>query len=396
VIDARSRCSASQGIVEASLASAGALPAELYAEVRKRWRRAQGGLTLEGQVRAQREGQGRQEGLRRGRSPTTSRRSRPRSSDRCRDARGGGPDARRSSRPQALRRPRLDEIRPSPSRSAPAAHPRLGALHARRDPGAGLGHPRHLRDAQIIEEYEGESRAEVPAPLQLPAVLRRRGEVPALPRPARDRPRRAGAPGADAVLPHEDEFPYTIRVVSDILESNGSSSMATVCGGSLALFDAGVPMLVAGRGRGDGPDQEGDAFAVLTDIAGQEDHYGDMDFKVAGTREGITALQMDIKITGVTARSWRRRSTRRGRPAPHPRQMEKVLPRPRPRSRLRAAPPHDPGPEGEDPRRHRPRRQDDPRAIVEETGCEIDVETTAPSRSSPRPTSVGGSAPSRR
>ena len=102
------------------------------------------------------------------------------------------------------------------------------------------------------------------------------------------------------VLPHEEEFPYTIRVVSDILESNGSSSMATVCGGSLALFDAGVPMLAPVAGVAMGLVKKDDRFAVLSDIAGQEDHYGDMDFKVAGTREGVTALQMDIKLTGVT------------------------------------------------------------------------------------------------
>ncbi len=104
-----------------------------------------------------------------------------------------------------------------------------------------------------------------------------------------------------AVLPAEDLFPYTIRVVSDILESNGSSSMATVCGGILALEDAGVPITTPIAGIAMGLIKEGDEFCVLTDIAGFEDHYGDMDFKVAGSAEGITALQMDIKITGVDA-----------------------------------------------------------------------------------------------
>src|SRR5216117_2085108 len=103
------------------------------------------------------------------------------------------------------------------------------------------------------------------------------------------------------MLPDEEAFPYTIRVVSDILESNGSSSMATVCGGTLALMDAGVPIKAPVAGVAMGLVKEGDNYAVLTDIAGAEDHYGDMDFKVAGTREGITALQMDIKIPGVTA-----------------------------------------------------------------------------------------------
>ena len=94
--------------------------------------------------------------------------------------------------------------------------------------------------------------------------------------------------------------PTPIRLVSDILESNGSSSMASVCGGSLALFDCGVPVTSAVAGVAMGLLKQGDDFVVLTDIAGEEDHYGDMDFKVAGTRDGINALQMDIKITGVT------------------------------------------------------------------------------------------------
>jgi polyribonucleotide nucleotidyltransferase len=103
------------------------------------------------------------------------------------------------------------------------------------------------------------------------------------------------------LLPGEEDFPYTIRLVSDILESNGSSSMASVCGGSLALFDAGVPLAkpVAGIAMGLVMGEDGE-YAILTDIAGAEDHHGDMDFKVAGTTDGITALQMDIKISGVT------------------------------------------------------------------------------------------------
>ena len=104
-----------------------------------------------------------------------------------------------------------------------------------------------------------------------------------------------------AMLPAAEDWPYTMRVVSDILESNGSSSMASVCGASLALMDAGVPMQRPVAGIAMGLVMEGQEYAVLTDIAGAEDHYGDMDFKVAGTAEGITALQMDIKIPGVTA-----------------------------------------------------------------------------------------------
>jgi polyribonucleotide nucleotidyltransferase len=105
----------------------------------------------------------------------------------------------------------------------------------------------------------------------------------------------------EAVLPDDSVFPYTIRIVSDITESNGSSSMASVCGGALALMDAGVPLKSSVAGVAMGLVMEGNKYAILTDIAGAEDHYGDMDFKVAGTHDGITALQMDIKITGVNA-----------------------------------------------------------------------------------------------
>ena len=130
------------------------------------------------------------------------------------------------------------------------------------------------------------------------------GEV----RPIRGTSRREVGHGAlaeralQAVLPPYDQFPYTIRIVSDILESNGSSSMATVSGGSLALFDAGVPVKGACAGIAMGLIKEGDRVAVLTDILGTEDHLGDMDFKVAGTREGVTSIQMDIKIDGLDFR----------------------------------------------------------------------------------------------
>ena len=102
------------------------------------------------------------------------------------------------------------------------------------------------------------------------------------------------------VVPKHDDFPYTIRIVSDITESNGSSSMATVCGGSMAMMDAGIPVKAPVAGIAMGLIKEGDDVAILSDILGDEDHLGDMDFKVAGTAEGVTALQMDIKITGVT------------------------------------------------------------------------------------------------
>ncbi|HEV2800628.1 MAG TPA: polyribonucleotide nucleotidyltransferase [Pyrinomonadaceae bacterium] len=105
----------------------------------------------------------------------------------------------------------------------------------------------------------------------------------------------------EPVLPQESEFPYSLRIVSDITESNGSSSMASVCGGSLSMMDAGVPIKSPVAGVAMGLVMEGNKYAILSDIAGAEDHYGDMDFKVAGTRDGITALQMDIKIGGINA-----------------------------------------------------------------------------------------------
>ncbi len=156
------------------------------------------------------------------------------------------------------------------------------------------------RDAQIIEEYEGESRQNFLLHYSFPPFSV--GEVRFLRGPSRREighgvlARRALAP----LIPSVEDFPYTLRVVSEIMESNGSSSMATVCGGSLSLFDAGVPMLAPVAGVAMGLIKGDDNFAVLSDIAGQEDHSGDMDFKVAGSRDGITALQMDIKIKGVT------------------------------------------------------------------------------------------------
>src|ERR1700757_3040470 len=119
----------------------------------------------------------------------------------------------------------------------------------------------------------------------------------------------------EAVLPAEDDSPYAIRIVSDILESNGSSSMATVCGARLALMDAGIPLNAGPACGGIALAQGGDEYTILTDMGGAEDHYGDMDFKVAGTREGITALQMDIKISGITGQIMREalEQARRGR-----------------------------------------------------------------------------------
>ncbi len=154
-------------------------------------------------------------------------------------------------------------------------------------------------DAQIIEEYEGESEHTFLLHYNFPPFSV--GEAKFMRGPSRrdighgNLARRSLSP----VLPNEEAFPYTVRVVSDILESNGSSSMATVCGGTLALMDAGVPIKAPIAGVAMGLVSDGERFAILSDIAGQEDHYGDMDFKVAGSREGITGLQMDIKIKGL-------------------------------------------------------------------------------------------------
>src|SRR6266699_971196 len=156
-------------------------------------------------------------------------------------------------------------------------------------------------DVQRMDWLEGESKKRFMMHYNFPPFSV--GEVSPLRGPGR-REIGHGALAERALLPMipgEDVWPYTIRVVSDILESNGSSSMATVCGGTLALMDAGVPIKAPVAGVAMGLVKEGDTYAVLTDIAGAEDHYGDMDFKVAGTRDGITALQMDIKIPGVTA-----------------------------------------------------------------------------------------------
>ncbi len=133
-----------------------------------------------------------------------------------------------------------------------------------------------------------------------------------------------------ALLPAYEEFPYTIRIVSDILESNGSSSMASVCGGSLALFDAGVPMRAACAGVAMGLISEGGKYAILTDILGTEDHLGDMDFKVAGTENGITSIQMDIKIEGLDLKIMREALAQAKDGRLHIlREMNKALPQPR-------------------------------------------------------------------
>jgi polyribonucleotide nucleotidyltransferase len=156
------------------------------------------------------------------------------------------------------------------------------------------------QDAQVIDALEGESRERFMLHYNFPPFCT--GETGFMGSPKR---REIGhgklaKRALEAVVPPQEEFPYTLRVVSEILESNGSSSMATVCGTSLALMDAGCPIKAPVAGIAMGLVKEGERFAVLSDILGDEDHLGDMDFKVAGTTDGVTALQMDIKIEGIT------------------------------------------------------------------------------------------------
>ncbi len=160
-------------------------------------------------------------------------------------------------------------------------------------------------DMQRIEGFEGEAKKRFMLHYNFPPFSV--GEVAFL----RGAGRREIGHGAlaeravSAVLPSEESWPYAMRVVSDILESNGSSSMASICGASLSLMDAGVPLKAPVAGVAMGLVKEGEQYAILTDIAGAEDHYGDMDFKVAGTKDGITALQMDIKVAGITSQIMR-------------------------------------------------------------------------------------------
>ena len=156
------------------------------------------------------------------------------------------------------------------------------------------------RDAQLIDAIEGEYKESFMFHYNFPPFCV--GETGPIGAPKRREigHGRLAKRGVQAVMPGTDEFPYVIRVVSEITESNGSSSMASVCGSSLALMDAGVPTRAAVAGIAMGLIKEGDRFAVLSDIMGDEDHLGDMDFKVAGSVDGITALQMDIKIDGIT------------------------------------------------------------------------------------------------
>ena len=196
----------------------------------------------------------------------------------------------------------LDKIRPISIRTGVLPRTHGSALFTRGETQAlvvaTLG---TARDAQIIDALAGEYKEPFMLHYNFPPYSV--GETGFVGSPKRREigHGRLAKRGVAAVLPNMEEFPYTIRVVSEITESNGSSSMASVCGSSLALMDAGVPITSPVAGIAMGLIKEGDSFAVLSDIMGDEDHLGDMDFKVAGSVDGITALQMDIKIDGITA-----------------------------------------------------------------------------------------------
>ncbi len=196
----------------------------------------------------------------------------------------------------------LDKIRPITVRTGVLPRTHGSALFTRGETQAlviaTLG---TQRDAQIIDALAGEYKEPFMLHYNFPPFSV--GETGFVGSPKRREigHGRLAKRGVAAVLPNMEEFPYTIRVVSEVTESNGSSSMASVCGSSLALMDAGVPITSPVAGIAMGLIKEGDSFAVLSDIMGDEDHLGDMDFKVAGSVNGITALQMDIKIDGITA-----------------------------------------------------------------------------------------------
>ena len=262
---------------------------------------------------------------------------------------------------------RFDEVRPITCEvGVLPAHPRLGPLHPRRDPGPGHRHPGHLRG---LADHRHRAGGRVPqalhAPLQLPALLGGRGEVPARPRPPRDRPRRPRrARRCARCCPTEEGFPYTIRIVSDILESNGSSSMATVCGGTLALMDAGVPIkspvagvamgLVKDGDRAPGPHRHRRRGRPLRRHGLQGRRHPRRASPPSRWTSRSAASAAEHHGAGALEQA-------RAGPAPHPRPHARG---PRPAAHrhqpLRAAHPHHPRPGGQDPRHHRAGRQDDP------------------------------------
>ena len=247
-------------------------------------------------------------------------------------------------------------------RNFSAARPRLLPVHPRRDPGPGHRHPGHHQNIQIIDGLEDEYKKKFYLHYNFPGYSV--GEC----KPNRGPGRREIGHGMLAErsisrgAPLQEENPYTVRVVSEITESNGSISMATICGGTLALMDAGIKLKAPVAGVAMGLVSDGDKFVVLSDIAGQEDHYGDMDFKVAGTEQGITALQMDIKIGGITTEILTKAldQAKAGR-LDLLDLMGKVLAAPRGHIRQQRPPDaHHPAAQGEDPRRHRQGRRHHP------------------------------------
>ena len=194
----------------------------------------------------------------------------------------------------------LDEIRPTSAkfRYCPGCTAR-GSLPGR-DAGLELAARRHGARAEARHDRAADRQA-LHAPLQLPALLDRRDRTLEVAAAARSGTGRSPSGHSSPSYPTRRASPYALRIISEVLESNGSSSMASVCGSTLALMDGGVPIKAPVAGVAMGLVKEGDDYVILTDIQGLEDHMGDMDFKVAGTRDGITALQMDMKITGVSA-----------------------------------------------------------------------------------------------
>ena len=237
-----------------------------------------------------------------------------------------------------------------------------------------LGSRRH---SQVIDALEGEYKEFFMLHYNFPPFCV--GEISFLGSPKRREigHGRLAKRAIKAVLPPEDTFPYALRIVSEITESNGSSSMASVCGASLALMDAGVPIKNGVAGIAMGLVLEDDRYSILTDIMGDEDHLGDMDFKVAGTREGVTALQMDIKITGVTIKIMEEALKQANEARMHIlSEMEKVLPEARPEISPRAPYMETMTIDQEKVRDVIGKGGNVIRGIIERTGAEIDVEDT--------------------
>ena len=246
----------------------------------------------------------------------------------------------------------------------PAAHARLGAVHARRDAGAGGRHARHRRGRAVHRRAGGDLQGDLHAALQFPALLGRRDRPHRRARPARDRPRQARlARHPSDAAGRTTSSPTRSASSRRSPSSNGSSSMATVCGTSLALMDAGVPLKRPAAGIAMGLIKEDERFAVLSDILGDEDHLGDMDFKVAGTERGVTSLQMDIKIAGITEEIMRVAldQAKDGRMHILGEMAKALTTRPRRARRARAAHRGDQDPGRQDPRSDRLGRQGDPR-----------------------------------